>query len=216
MASLTNKEVLFASLLGSKVVETIPRLSALENQLETRVLPVLPYPITSNTSNIQTQTSSVREVEINPKRPEAQQFFPLSFSLTENGQRFLLPYEPMLSISGKNTIIKRTVAKSEGLKGSIKERWSQDDYEVTITGILLGEQEFGKVEDCFPKKDFKELLNILTYAGSVYVYCEPLALLDIKRLVIESYSFPFTKGENVQAYEIKCLSDSSYKLLLEV
>ena len=47
------------------------------------------------------------------------------------------------------------------------------------------------------------------------VYCEPLQLLGINRIVIEEMSFPFTKGENVQAYEISALSDFDFNLLLE-
>ena len=127
----------------------------------------------------------------------------------------------MINISGKNTIVRRNVAKAKtkgGLElgGSIKERWNQGDYDITITGVLIGSLLTGNVEDCFPREDFEKLRDFMTAPKSLKVYCEPLQLLGINQIVIEDFSFPFTKGENVQAYEIKCYSDFDYKLLLDI
>ena len=47
------------------------------------------------------------------------------------------------------------------------------------------------------------------------IQCEPLQLLGIDWIVVEEMNFPFTKGENVQAYEISVISDFEYSLLLE-
>lgn len=219
--------IFFSSLLG---VEKVNNFSAIQNEVGKHVLPPLVFPINDAGSTVQEQTknyitndSTILEQDFNtftvfkadPKRPEQSQFFPLSFSL-DGVNKFLLPYEPMVNIEGQNTIIKRNVAKADGLKGSIKERWSQDDYTITISGLLIGEQEIGTMNECFPRADFEALMQILTHSREVYVYCEPLQLLGINKLVIESFSFPFTKGENVQAYEIKCTSDFSYNLLLEM
>jgi hypothetical protein len=74
----------------------------------------------------------------------------------------------------------------------------------------------GDVSECFPREDFEKLRDLLTYPKELYVKCEPLQLLGINRIVIEDMSLPFTKGENVQAYEIKGYSDSSYNLLIEL
>ena len=123
----------------------------------------------------------------------------------------------MLSISSKNNIVKRTVAKADDFKyqGTVKERWSRDDYEIKITGVLIGSILTGDVSQCYPKEDFEKLKNFLEGKSSWMVYCEPLQLLGINRIVIEEMSFPFTKGENVQAYEISALSDFDFNLLLE-
>jgi hypothetical protein len=142
------------------------------------------------------------------------QFFPMYFSLGQYSEKFLLPYEPMISISGKNNIIKRRVAKPDNaIKGTIKERWAQDDYEIKITGLLIGEHETGNVRQCFPISDFTKLKDFMTIQPMIWVFCEPLQLLGIHRIVIEDFNFPFTKGENVQAYEIKAVSDSDFTLL---
>ncbi|MBP4140017.1 DUF6046 domain-containing protein [Flavobacterium geliluteum] len=216
---MENKEILFASLVGSKVVEQIPRFSAIQNELAKHVLPPIPFLPLRNQDKI--KKASVLGFEdswwLKDSAPkEDQQFFPLSFSLTPNGQKYLLPYETMISINGKNQVVKRSVAKGNKIPGKIKERWSQDDYDITITGVLLGDYEIGTVENCYPISDFRKLKSFLTAPQAVYVFCEPLQLLGINKIVIEDFSFPFTKGENVQAYEIKAVSDFDYALILKL
>ncbi|MDB0603192.1 DUF6046 domain-containing protein [Tenacibaculum maritimum] len=215
-------DILFASLVGSKVAESIPRFSKLQNELGKRVLPPIPFLPLKNTDTIDTVTSNYTGDlwKADLPTPKEKQFFPLSF-IGSDGVSYLLPYEPMISIQGKNTIIRRNVAKmktNEGvlLGGSIKERWTQDDYEITITGVLIGSLLTGDVSECYPKDDFGSLKKYLTSAERIRVECEPLQLLGINYIVIEDFSFPFTKGENVQAYEIKAYSDFDYKLLLKI
>ena len=47
------------------------------------------------------------------------------------------------------------------------------------------------------------------------VYNELLMILDIHEICIESISFPFVKGENVLAYEIKAISNFPYDLIVK-
>lgn len=201
---LDNKDILFTSLVGTKVAESIPRFSTIQNELAKHVLPPIPFLPLQKTSDWQ------------KTQQKKQQFFPLSFSLTEKGTKYLLPYETMISINGKNQVIKRSVAKGNKIPGKIKERWSQDDYEITITGVLIGDYETGPVENCYPESDFRELKKYLTAEQAIWVFCEPLSILGINKIVIEEFNFPFTKGENVQAYEIKAVSDFDYALVLEL
>jgi hypothetical protein len=218
-----NTDILFASLVGSKIVEMVPRLTAVQNELMKHVLPPLPFLPFRNSDGI-TQVTPEEYLNLwEADRPlsEEQQFFPFKLSIDNGATWFLLPYEPMISISGKNNIIKRNVAKynvenSNSFFGTIKERWSQDDYEITITGVLMGSLLRGNMEDCFPRADFEKLKKILTHAKEVRVTCAPLELLGINKIVIEDFTFPFTKGENVQAYDIKVVSDTSYNLLIEL
>lgn len=205
----TNKDILFASLVGSDMVKILPRFNTLENELAKHVLPSV---------SILPLASEVWQAD----RPqnEEDQFFPLSFSLDEEATWFTLPYEPIINITGKNNIVKRNVAKwhpeiSKDYKGTIKERWSQDDYDIEITGFLMGSMLRGNMEDCFPKKDFEKLRTILTSSLNIRIKCPPLELLGIHYIVIEDFKFPFTKGENVQAYSIKAVSDFSYNLLIK-
>ncbi len=53
-----------------------------------------------------------------------------------DGDYWLLPCEPFITVDGKNIIVKRNVAKAKNM-GSIKERWSQDDYSITVRLYFL-------------------------------------------------------------------------------
>jgi hypothetical protein len=223
---MNNTDILFASIIGGKAFETLERLELVENELTKHVLPAIPFLPFRDTIQIQnkTQNNGFKATiwEADSPQPKEKQFFPLSFSFSESGVNWLFPYEPLVSISGGNNIVKRNVSKigtdKKGnlLTGTIKERWSQKDYEITITGVLIGKKLNGRPEDCYPKKKLTELFEFLTAQKIIYCYCHLFEPLGINQLVIEDFSFPFTKGENVQAYEIKAVSDSNHKLLLEI
>lgn len=226
-------DILFASLVGGKVADSVPRFTAVQNELAKHVLPPIPFLPLKNEAEVTSVSESISphnsfngkysdaaEIwQADKPMSESQQFFPFSFEFKE--QKYTLPYEPMINISGGNTVIKREVAKAKpksgsSLTGSIKERWNQKDYEITITGVLMGSVLTGDASKCFPRKDFEQLKKIITEPARLKVYCEPLQLLGIHYIVIESFSFPFTKGENVQAYEIKGYSDFDYNLLIDI
>ena len=215
--------MLFASLVGSQIIKTVPRLKLVQNELDKHVIGGIPFPVQSNPESINNPKYSVFGNLWESDKPlnVEQQFFPLSLSIDDGATYFTLPYEPLISISGKNNIIRRNVAKwnaegSETLTGTIKERWSQDDYEITITGVLVGALMKGDMSDCFPIQDFQKLKLVLTHAKEIRVKCAPLELLGINKIVVETFTFPFTKGVNVQAYDIKVYSDSSYNLLIDL
>lgn len=133
---------------------------------------------------------------------------PLTMRIERDGEEeWLLPYEPMVSVNGQNIITRRNVNKGK-TRGSVKERWVQDDYSITIEGVLIGENDY-------PYDDVKKLVRICESA-KVEV-CSPLLdeVWGISRIVIESYDFPKTVGANNQAYTLKCYSDETYKLLLK-
>lgn len=180
--------------------------------------PILPF-------HVPTFVNPVKEGErsdnnrATPPRAQDEQYFPLLFRGELEKHFYLLPYEPMVNISGGNHIIKRTIAKPqqrEDIGGTIKERWSSKDYEITITGALHGSILTGNVDDCFPATEFTKLGNYLKQGGRIEVLCPVFELLNIHYIIIEDITFPFTKGENVQAYEIKAYSDSPHKVLMEL
>jgi len=220
--AFNNNDLLFAKLVGSKVLDGSGRFPAVQNELMKHVGKFTPFLGFGDQIGVPKVTGTPSENLWQSDKPLGNdgQFFPFTF-LGDNGERYLLPYEPFVSISGMNTIIRRNVAKAQTDNGSvvggtIKERWNQGDYEITITGALYGSILTGSVADCFPREDFLKLKEIMTTPKSLKVYCEPLQLLGINQIVIEDFSFPFSKGENVQAYEIKAYSDFGYKLLLDI
>lgn len=215
--ALDHQDILFASLLGGKAVEAIPRFNAIQNELSKRVLPPIPFLSLKNKEEYKQTQSTLSDHLWNADPSNLEnQFFPLSLKKIKETQSYTLPYEPIITITGKNNIVTRNIAKQGNIIGSIKERWSQEDYQITITGVLIGELLTGKSESCFPMKDFQKLRSYLTAPEALEVMCEPLQLLGINYLVIQDFTFPFTKGENVQAYEIKAISDFSHNLLITV
>lgn len=217
MIKLSNEAVLFASLLGNTGVKQLQRVHQVDSRYTDRVLPVLPFLPIQNKDKFAQETPLDTDEDFLWKdrtgTPEGQQFWPLTFEDEKTGSRFLLPYEPLISIESKNHIATRTVAKmgdENTIQGTVKERWSRDDYSVKVTGVLMGHDM-----RIFPKDDFESLRDILIKAKRWKVYCEPLQLLGINHVVVESMSFPFTKGENVQAYEINLLSDYPFNLLIQ-
>lgn len=135
---------------------------------------------------------------------------PMKFKRPDDKEWFRLPLEPLVSISGKNTIIRRKVAKSK-LGGTIKERWSQDDYEVTIQGVISGSDE-----SKYPDSYLRKLVELFDERQAVEVEQEILQVFGIHYLAIESASFPHTKGMNNQNYEIKAYSDNPVELLISI
>ena len=132
---------------------------------------------------------------------------PLRFQLEESGAKeWLFPVEPMISLNGQNILVRRHVSKGT-IKGSIKERWTQDDYTVRIEGILMSRD--GK----YPDEDVATLKNFCE-AGHVKALCPLLEIFGISQLAIESWDIPFTSGIANQNYTITAYSDDIYKLLL--
>lgn len=132
---------------------------------------------------------------------------PLRFQLEESGAKeWLFPVEPMISLNGQNILVRRHVNKGT-IKGSIKERWTQDDYTVRIEGILMSRN--GK----YPDEDVATLKNFCE-AGHVKALCPLLEIFGISQLAIESWDIPFTTGLTNQNYTITAYSDDIYKLLL--
>lgn len=131
--------------------------------------------------------------------------FPLYLAV-EGGPWWLLPYEPQVTIQGTNVLVKKQVAKG-AVRGTIKERWAQGDYSLSISGILMGEG--GQ----YPSEDVKRLRSFCE-AGKILVKSPQMEMFSITQIVVEDWSIPFTAGQANQAYTINAVSDDIYKLLL--
>lgn len=215
-------ELIFTALVGTRIIQPISRVAIAQNEIQKHVLPPLPIPMFQNQETIRQESDEVIPGAYQADMPIGydRQFFPVKFSIDGGNTWFLLPYEPLVTVSGKNNVIMRNVAKwnaeySAPLIGTIKERWSQDDYSITITGFLMGSILTGAVEDCFPRADFEKLKAVLTNATEVKVLCPIFEMLGISQITILDFTFPFTKGENVQAFDIRAVSDSSFNLLID-
>lgn len=135
---------------------------------------------------------------------------PLEIEDPLTGEMWTFPSEPVITVKGKNVITRRRVAKSEK-RGTIKEHWTQDDYEISIQGSLI---------DCFnenryPREQVRQLRMICEAKKDLKVNCLLFQLFDISRIVIEDFDIPFTKGENIQGYSLKAYSDDLFELLID-
>lgn len=145
-------------------------------------------------------------------------FFPLGFQFIDEenirlwgGEIWYFPIEVHINISGSFNLTKQSLnynkTSTEHYYGTVKTRVYQNDYKVTITGLLIGENEMGRYEDTYPIDDLTRLKAFLTSDREFRCHCDFLNILDIFYLSIESFSFPFTKGENMQAFTFEALSD---------
>jgi hypothetical protein len=132
--------------------------------------------------------------------------FPLTFK-ADGLPAFTFPIDPIITLGFKNVIARRNVSKSEK-RGSVKERWTEDDVDITISGIFLSS------DDNYPA-EVDQLRAFFKQKNAIKVECSLLNNLDIHQIAIESYDLPFTKGGNNQAYEIKAYSDDVIQLLIE-
>ena len=128
----------------------------------------------------------------------------------KNDAEWMFPIEPLVSVSGKNVIVRRNVAKSE-YRGTIKERWAEDDFQINIQGSFVHTDLY-----TYPEKDVQKLMYYIRQRRPLSVKNELFAMLGIHQIIVESYSFPFSKGENVQNYSIDAYSDDLYELFIDV
>lgn len=132
---------------------------------------------------------------------------PVIFELPNKKFKYTFPIEPLVSVSGANNIVRRYVAKSKR-RGSIKELWSQDDYTITIGGVLTVDSQF-----C----ELKDMIECCAAEESIRMICPyTQEAFGITHIAIESYDFPFTKGTENYQFTIKGYSDEAYSLLEEM
>jgi len=132
----------------------------------------------------------------------------------EDGKEWYFPLEPTIEISGGNTIVRRNVLKVDPKKarrGSIKELWQQDDYEITISGLITTDET-----SVWEEYDLMQLRNFCEERRPVYLIGKPFSTLRISRCVIDSWSLPATIGEDLQSFSLKLYSDDEYELLIEL
>ena len=132
--------------------------------------------------------------------------FPLTFK-AQGLTDFTFPIDPFITVSLKNIITRRTVSKGSK-RGTVKERWTEDDVEISISGVFISS------DGSYPA-DVEKLRAFFNQHKSIDVVCTLLNQKDINQIAIESLDFPHTKGSENQAFEIKAYSDDVFQLLIE-
>lgn len=132
--------------------------------------------------------------------------FPLTFKV-KGLDDFTFPIDPIITLGMKNVIVRRTVSKGTK-RGSVKERWTEDDVDITISGVFISDDDTYPVEVDKVRAFFQQ-------HRAIDVVCTLLNDRDITQIAVESFNLPHTKGKNNQAFEIKAFSDDVFQLLIE-
>lgn len=111
---------------------------------------------------------------------------------------YTLPATCTLEVSLAKTIIRTHLVSA---KGTFQEIVGQDDYRVTIRGVILATDEADR------NQQIETLVNYANIDAPLEVVCEFLELFKISRLIIESLTFPETRGAPLRKdFELVCYS----------
>lgn len=235
---MNSQDLIFASLMGVNNFKTFERLKIVENDLSKKVFPSIPFLPFQNEDRIvqQTYESELKQNKYFNEIPPDQQFFKCGFSFRNSDTVWYFPYEPLITVSGGWVNNRANVSKKPAIEmpnfetsptlnpkrlkfndvsGTMVTTRRMKDFEISITGIFFGKQENGTPEQCYPIDQITQLLDFLTEVNEIRIYHEQLLTLGITNIVIEDYSFPFTKGENTQAFEIRAISDFKHDLIVK-
>ncbi|GAB2586622.1 DUF6046 domain-containing protein [Spirosoma areae] len=133
---------------------------------------------------------------------------PVRLGLKKNGSDlWTIPLEPIVSVKASKTIVRRNIAKAYG-SGTVKEVWSLDDYEITISGLLQS-TENGE----FPESALSKLQTFLKPMQSIVIHCKLLDLIGVNLMCVSSWDLPHTAGIENQLYTFSGYSDQYFELV---
>ena len=123
-----------------------------------------------------------------------------------------LPFDPVISVSGGNQIVRTDVLRQDNSRterrGTVKEVWSQQDYQVQIAGMFIGKDGSFPLEDIHRLREYCERREVVLCCNDL------LEAFGINRLAIESFDFAHTPGYENQQFAIKAYSDEDFSLLI--
>lgn len=160
------------------------------------------------------------------------------------GEWFRLPIDPTVDI-GKGIQL-NTSFPSRGTEGSIKETWQHQDYNITISGVLIDSSDIldrlsfnfnpNKVDALFSREpdspltgevDNEEFPQLAKEFSLLSSYCNSARTLGVRHkilnrvgvgyLFITNFDFPHTIDTRTQNYNISALSDRlDYNLIIPI
>lgn len=118
----------------------------------------------------------------------------------------------LFTIAGSKSVVKTDVMGQRRI-GTVKEFMGYNDYQVRITGVLFNTKE--KMNE-YPLAQFNNLRRVCEAPVAIPVVNTILNRAGIMNLVIEDFSFPpFPGKENVQPFELNCVSDEPIELKIK-
>jgi hypothetical protein len=120
--------------------------------------------------------------------------------------------DPIVEVGRQKNIVMTDI---QGGDGTVKEFISKGDYAVTIRGILASDPTDGQHARRYPTRAVQALQEVLELDEDIPVSGRLFKLFGIRNLVIRDHSWPPLPGfTNLQAYELRCVSDKPIELVL--
>lgn len=132
-------------------------------------------------------------------------FMPVTF--IHQGKEYEIPCA-LISFTGRKNIIETPLV---GRQGSVKELISMEDYQISITGVVFGENQV------WPEEQLDAINELYNINEAIELKC---ALTDVflsenDKVVIQELNLPPTgQTEHVQVVEIKCVTDRAFELIM--
>jgi hypothetical protein len=115
----------------------------------------------------------------------------------------------LLTVDQSKNIVQTAV---QGRNGTVKEYVSTGDYIISIRGALVGA---GPGD--YPEQQVKLLLDLVEINASIVAVSPFLQLFRIFNVVVSDFRFEQLQGfQNMQVFEITCLSDEPIELIEDV
>jgi len=149
------------------------------------------------------------------------------FEQEDTAQENPIPYEG-LKIQSVLTEVRQDkniiTTELQGRDGSVKEYISRKDFNITMTGIIQGENTGDLINDVvgsniqdignfYPFVDVTRLANILAVPDSIVITSDFLQIYGISDVVVVSFSTPQVRGvHDGQVFQINMLSDTAIEL----
>jgi len=136
-------------------------------------------------------------------------FMPIWLSAVDNNAlAYLLP-NTMMSLSVRANIVTTRLVNRHG---TVKEEISDDDWEIRIKGVLIGEG------NNYPEEEMQRLVDWRNQrqAFNIQNVKTTICLGDNEKVVIDRLHFPENRGyQNTQPYEMDLLSDKEFSLYID-
>lgn len=132
-------------------------------------------------------------------------FMPVTF--IANGTEYEIDCA-LVNITGKKNIISTPLV---GRQGSVKELINIDDYQISITGVVVGETRM------WPEEKLDAINELYNINEAIELKC---ALTDVffnenDKVVITDLSIPsMPQTEHAQIIEFKCITDRALELII--
>lgn len=121
---------------------------------------------------------------------------------------FTLPNEPTIQFAVSKRIVETPLLGLQRV-GTVKELIGIEDYQFTIRGICINEND----AEIYPETQVKALNDLFKVNESLEILCGLTAILGVSKVVIRSFQMPDMIGvQHAQAYEVQCTSDFDFEI----